>query len=309
MMMMSENYNFSRSDFPLHCQTLLERVLSQIEFQDVTLVSDDQQFIKAHKVILGVSSEYFRNILTLQTHQQPFIILKGITKDILECIVAFMYLGEASLPQHRVDSFVEAAKFLKIKGLIEEQENDIKEVTDDDVNTPKGDNGDVDRQKSQETLNEDEDSNDSDIDNEKFQELLLAKQNEPIEINLEDEEDTIRCGPTVVMEDDNVELVDVEDQDDVEDPDPEVETHFCDKCDFESTESEEYARHMKTEHVNDISCRECPYYAKDRQSLKDHMMITHKGIRCNNCSLKFSDLTLLRRHIRSNDDCMSKLLN
>ena len=169
--------------------------------------------------------------------------------------------------------------------------------------------GEVDRQKSQETLNEDEDTNDSDIDNEKFQELLLAKQNEPIEINLEDEEETIRCGPTVVMEDDNVELVDVEDQDDVEDPEPEVETHFCDKCDFESTKSEEYAGHMRTEHVNDINCKECHYYAKDRQSLKDHMMITHKGIRCNNCSLKFSDLTLLRRHVRSNDDCMSKLLN
>ena len=149
-MKMCENYNFSRSEFPLHCKTLLERVLSETEFQDVTLVSDDQQFIKAHKIILGLSSEYFREILMLQTHQQPFIVLKGITKDILESIVAFMYLGEASLPQHRVDSFVEAAKFLKIKGLIEEQENDIKEVTDDDINTPKEKNGDVERQKSQE---------------------------------------------------------------------------------------------------------------------------------------------------------------
>ena len=303
--MMSENYNFSRSDFPLHCKTLLERVLSETEFQDVTLVSDDQQFIKAHKIILGTSSEYFRNILTLQTHQEPFIVLKGIRKDILESIVSFMYLGETSLPQHRVDSFVEAANFLKIKGLIEDQENERKEGTDqgenDDDNTPNEDNNDDEKQKSRETLNEDEDTNDS-ID---FQELLLAKQNEPIEINLEDEEETIRCGPTVVMEDDNVDVELV----DVEDPDPEVETHFCDKCDFESSKPEEYAGHMRTEHVNDISCKECHFSAQDRQSLKEHMMITHKGIRCNNCSLKFSDLTLLRRHVRSNDDCMSKLLN
>ena len=308
--MMSEDYNFSRSDFPLHCKTLLERVLSQTEFQDVTLVSDDQQFIKAHKIILGVSSEYFRNILTLQTHQQPFIVLKGITKDILDSIVAFIYLGETSLPQQSVDSFVEAAKFLKIKGLIEEQENDMKERTEQEENVEKSSNddintfnGDVEKQKSQEILNEDEDTNDSDIDNEQFQEILLAKQNEPIEINLEDEEETNSCGFSNSMEDDSVELVDVEDTD------PDVETHFCDKCDFESSKSEEYTEHMRTEHVNDISCKECHYYAKDRQSLKEHMMITHKGIRCNNCSHKFSDLTLLRRHIRSNDDCMSKLLN
>ena len=306
---MNENYNFSKSDFPLHCKTLLEGVLSETEFQDVTLVSDDQQFIKAHKIILGTSSEYFRNILTLQTHQEPFIVLKGIRKDILESIVSFMYLGETSLPQHRVDSFVEAANFLKIKGLIEDQENERKEGTDqgenDDDNTPNEDNNDDEKQKSRETLNEDEDTNDS-ID---FQELLLAKQNEPIEINLEDEEETIRNGAADIMEEDVVELV--------EDPeheipiilDPELETHFCDKCDFESTKSEEYVQHMRTEHVNDISCKECHYYAKDKQSLKDHMMITHKGIRCNNCSLKFSDLTLLRRHVRSNDDCMSKLLN
>ena len=37
-------------------------------FFDVTLVSDDEQHIQAHKIILSASSDFFKNILMKSNH-------------------------------------------------------------------------------------------------------------------------------------------------------------------------------------------------------------------------------------------------
>ena len=191
-----------------------------------------------------------------------------------------------------------------IRGLIEEPE---VEGIEENHQAHKEDNN-VDE--SQKTIPEDITEPENDI--QQIQDILLAKQSEPIEIVLEDEdekEDQENKDPTIDdLEDDIVELVesaDIEAQGDTE----EVESHYCDKCDFESAQADEYAEHIRTEHVNDIKCKECDHNVPDLLSLKEHMMNTHDGISCNNCRQRFSDLTLLRRHVLSNDDCMSKLLN
>lgn len=303
--MKTQSCHFSISDFPLHCSSLLESAFSKSDYHDVTLISDDEKFIKTHKLVLAGNSEYFRNILqTLNNQQQPFIVLKGINHDILESLIKFMYFGKTSLSQNSVSRFVETANFLKIRGLIEEPE---VEGIEENHQAHKEDNN-VDE--SQETIPEDITEPENDI--QQIQDILLAKQSEPIEIVLEDEdekEDQENKDATIDdLEDDIVELVesaDIEAQGDTE----EVESHYCDKCDFESAQADEYAEHIRTEHVNDIKCKECDHYVPDLLSLKEHMMNTHDGISCNNCRQRFSDLTLLRRHVLSNDDCMSKLLN
>ena len=303
--MKTQSCHFSISDFPLHCSSLLESAFSKSDYHDVTLISDDEKFIKTHKLVLAGNSEYFRNILqTFNNQQQPFIVLKGINHDILESLIKFMYFGKTSLSQNSVSRFVETANFLKIRGLIEEPE---VEGIEENHQAHKEDNN-VDE--SQETIPEDITEPENDI--QQIQDILLAKQSEPIEIVLEDEEekeDQENKDATIDdLEDDIVELVesaDIEAQGDTE----EVESHFCDKCDFESAHADEYAEHIRTEHVNDIKCKECDDYVPDLLSLKEHMMNTHNGISCNNCRQRFSDLTLLRRHVLSNDDCMSKLLN
>ena len=70
---------------------------------------------------------------------------------------------------------------------------------------------------------------------------------------------------------------------------------------------EDYQEHFKTEHVNDILCKDCEFVAKNKDMLKDHMLTTHKGVNCNNCHKKFGDLTLLRKHILANESCMANL--
>ena len=65
---------------------------------DVTLVSEGNQQIKVHKVILAVSSPFFTEMLRSNKHSHPLIYMSGVkTKDI-SALVDFIYHGEALLP-------------------------------------------------------------------------------------------------------------------------------------------------------------------------------------------------------------------
>ena len=61
-----ESFSFAWSEYQLQSKSLLQNIYKGEEFYDVTLVSDDEQFIKAHKVVLAASSEYFKRIMSLQ---------------------------------------------------------------------------------------------------------------------------------------------------------------------------------------------------------------------------------------------------
>ena len=47
-----------------------------LQFTDITLVSEDGQVLEAHKVILSASSPFFMNILKLNKHIHPLVYLK-----------------------------------------------------------------------------------------------------------------------------------------------------------------------------------------------------------------------------------------
>jgi len=74
----------------------------------------------AHRVILAASSDYFTNSMPL------IITVEGVNEEDLEDILAYIYLGEIMVPKDRVQSFLEAAKILKIHNL---QDIDTKEIS------------------------------------------------------------------------------------------------------------------------------------------------------------------------------------
>ena len=334
-----DKFSFAWSQYQLQSKSLLQNIYKGEEFYDVTLVSEDEKFIKAHKVVLAASSEYFQRILSLQSNINPFVIMRGISGDILDNIMKFLYLGETAVCQSNMEEFIQVSKSLKIKGLTGENEADKPtepSVEAPETNTSRSNIVDmVDAAVKSFSVGElphNEDSNDSvstieesrnNLDN--IQDLLMEKQQEHIEIDLEEEEDdivqetpkTYNIGEEEYSLDEDVEEEVVEEVEEVIDvaddqgseatTDKEPETIYCDRCDFETIAMEDYQQHFKTEHVNDIPCKDCEFVAKDKDMLKDHMMTTHKGVSCNNCQKKFGDLTLLRKHILANESCMANL--
>merc|ERR1719300_1536303 len=85
------------------------------ELADVTLISDDQKQLYAHKVFLSAGSEVFRNILINNTHKHPVIYLTNIKHQELEAILQFIYLGKATFYKDKMNDFLSAAKNLQVK--------------------------------------------------------------------------------------------------------------------------------------------------------------------------------------------------
>ena len=101
---------------------------------DVTLATDDDHQIEAHKIILSAGSEFFNNIFRKTKHSSPFIYLKGIKRVELEHVVDFLYNGEAHIAQEELKNFLETAQELQVKGLQTTYENKCDQNQELEIN-------------------------------------------------------------------------------------------------------------------------------------------------------------------------------
>ena len=123
-----EKFNVKWNDFRKNVSKSFSVLRKEEEFFDVTLISDDEQHIAAHKLVLSASSEFFKNIIRKSKHPNPLIFLSGVHSRELFKVMDYIYEGEAQLYQDDIDNFMTTAKTLKISGLCEAQNHN----TDDD---------------------------------------------------------------------------------------------------------------------------------------------------------------------------------
>ena len=112
-----DKFILSWNDFKSALSNSLNCLRNENSLYDVTLLTDDEVEVNAHKIVLSASSEFFKKILNKATHQHPLLYLSGVHSADLKSLLDFVYQGEASVHQHQVDSFLEAASKLKILGL------------------------------------------------------------------------------------------------------------------------------------------------------------------------------------------------
>ena len=98
-----------------HLKELLHQMKTDDAFTDVTLVSDDGRKIRAHKVVIGACSPTMKTLLTKK--DTNIIDLKGIAFEEIDSILQFIYLGEATLYEERMQEFLCVAQKLEIKEL------------------------------------------------------------------------------------------------------------------------------------------------------------------------------------------------
>ena len=112
-------------DFAVNAPNTFKQLWTDKDFTDVTLVTEDDQQIKAHKVILSSCSQFFRNLLVKNPHENPLIYLKGIRHNKLEMVLKFIYLGECHVANEDFQDFLATGVDLMVNGLMEslDQEN------------------------------------------------------------------------------------------------------------------------------------------------------------------------------------------
>ena len=80
---MSEKFSLKWNDFHSNVSTSFGLLRNEQYLQDVKLVTDDQQIISAHKLVLSVSSEYFQNIFQNAEDSKLILCLDGVSnKDL-----------------------------------------------------------------------------------------------------------------------------------------------------------------------------------------------------------------------------------
>ena len=119
MMGESNKYLMKVDDFDANFVSSFSLLRDSEEFFDVTLVSDDEIPIQAHKVVLSASSAFFRNVLKSQKVISPLLYIRGVTNNVLAGVVEFMYKGEVTVEENNLDSFLKLSEDLKLRGLSE----------------------------------------------------------------------------------------------------------------------------------------------------------------------------------------------
>merc|ERR1712129_32422 len=115
--MAGEKFSLHWNEFGTNVANKFKSLLSDTTFTDVTLVSDDMKQVRAHKLILRSSSNFFRQILQEPTQHQ-IMFLKGIKYSDLLAIVNFIYLGQTEVAQDDLTGFMDAAATLQVQGLL-----------------------------------------------------------------------------------------------------------------------------------------------------------------------------------------------
>ena len=98
----------------------LQEIMIMDDFMDITLVCDDRTEFRAHRNILSAFSPVIRQMLQLNSKSShPVIFLRGVKKHEMESILKFIYLGEVSFNQSRMNEFLAVADILEVRELRE----------------------------------------------------------------------------------------------------------------------------------------------------------------------------------------------
>ena len=118
-----EKIQLAYSEFRTSTSAYLSKIQASREFSDVTLACEGDIQIPAHKLILYSGSSLFESLLSkFGSHPHSLIYLRGITKELLDEILSFIYTGEASIPKVQLDAFLNLARDLGVRGFDEEDQ-------------------------------------------------------------------------------------------------------------------------------------------------------------------------------------------
>ena len=105
------------SDFQAHLAQNLWEGRRSGDCCDVTLVAEDGEAVEAHRAVLAAGSSFFQRVFGSSTQARPLVILRGVSRVLLEEVVAFLYTGQASLQAASTQEFLTIGRQLGLTGL------------------------------------------------------------------------------------------------------------------------------------------------------------------------------------------------
>ena len=82
------------------------------EFCDVTLVSDDNRKVRAHKVVLASASSIFRDLFQSNEDNNEYQVvnIRGVKSCFLTAMIDLVYEGETKVKEREFEEFLNFAR-------------------------------------------------------------------------------------------------------------------------------------------------------------------------------------------------------
>ena len=266
-----------------HLKIMMKEFMMNEDFSDVTLVTEDKKCIKANINILSACSPVFKDILKKEKNFNQILYLRGIKFTEMESIMQYIYLGEATFYEERMDEFLDVAKSLEIKELCNAKP-DLYDEPDDEPSP--GDPGKLTEKLREENvasvLNEENQQNDRKrvvSVKEKKYECEQCHKTYSYSGALNNHKQSAHAHQGVKF--------------------------ACGQCDYQTTRQSSLTVHIQSKHENiKYDCDQCDYQATQKSNLTVHIQSKHEGVKfaCNQCEYQATSLFNLMRHNQSIHD-------
>ena len=261
----SEKYCLKVDEFESSFIDSLKELRASADLFDVTLVSDYETPVQAHKLVLSASSLFFKNIFKFNKNNHPILYIRGLSEIDLKNVLEFLYNGEVQVAHEELEKFLEVAKDLKLKGMYEpENLHQPKKVHDDKKES--GTKIEEKETNSKKALVEIEEQTDMRAEDFNFDNLLsTAVENDIVP------EDLLKTGTKIVATDiDNLDAK-IEDM-----MFRENGLWHCKMCSKSKVRKTNISSHIETNHLeNSIPCNFCEVISRNRPALAKHVRAKH----------------------------------
>ena len=264
--MHKENYSLKWHAYSDHLRRIMKELMIDEDFSDVTLITEDKKQIKANINILSACSPIFKDILKKEKNTNTIMYLRGVQYSEMESIIHFIYLGEATLSEQRIDEFLALAKSLEIKELAEALDINKLESNNELDDGPSSFKPKTVKPEEEKVLFDD-----------------FPKQAAQQRRGVVDKIECNQChrifsGSGALSNHKKSVHKGVE--------------YACDHCDFICKGHGSLARHIQSIHEGfKYACDQCDYEATSRSNLTLHIQSKHEGMNkyaCNQCDFKAS---------------------
>jgi len=290
--MTSEKLCLRWNDFERNISEAFREIRDDKDFFDVTLVCEEKQ-IQAHKIILSACSPFFKKVLLSHHHEHPLIYLMGVKYKDLKAVLNFMYHGQVNVAHDELNSFLQVAEDLKIKGL------SLNTVGDRSVSSYTAPEIAEDLElKGTEKLNSDKVH-----DNPSESQLIEVKEEHILEpeerdngynmVNFDENEIEMQ----EYNESYNQQLLPYNDEDG-------KTFYYCDECDKKFAYKRSLQKHKLTQHDGvEFPCDQCDHQSKTIVLLKRHINSVHIGVRfpCDQCNYQATTHGNLKVHLQKHE--------
>ena len=273
-----EKYTLTWDTYSGHLKSMMKELMVNEDFSDVTLVTEDKKQIKANINILSACSPVFKDTLKKDKNSSTIMYLRGIQFSELESIMQFIYLGEATFYEERMNEFLAVAKSLEIKELC----NAETVSNDEPEDYPSPD----DQELSTELV--EEQTVISDYVN---KQALKERQG-----RVGGEYECDQCKKTYARKGALYEHKQVIHQ---------GVKYVCNQCDYQASYHSILKQHIQSKHEGvKYECNQCDYKATRQDSLTKHIQSKHEGVKyaCNQCDYQATQQINLTTHIQSKHD-------